>query len=121
MPLTRRQTNRLHPDKEVRAYLWDIRDAAGDVAKFVRGVTFEQFEKDKVLRYAIERQLRLIGDVADHISPNYREEHPEINWSQLIGLHHMIEHQYGETLAKRLWLSATEGLPEMMKHLQKLL
>ena len=113
--------NRMHPDKEVRTYLWDIREAAREVAKFVRGVSFEEFEKNKVLRYAIERQLRLIGDVADQISPKYRHDHPEINWIQLTGLHHMIEHQYGDTLAKRLWLTATEGLPEMMKHLEKLL
>ena len=65
----------LHPDEQVKAYLWDIRDAARDVAKFVRGVKFEEFEKNKVLRYAVERQLRLIGDVADHIPPKYRDKH----------------------------------------------
>ena len=111
----------LNPDKQVRAYLWDIRDAAREVAKFVRGVSFEQFEKNKVLRYAIERQLRLIGDVADHISPMYREKHPQINWIILTDLRHMIEHQYGETLAKRMWITATESLPEMMGDLEKLI
>lgn len=111
----------LNPDKQVRAYLWDIRDAAREVAKFVRGVKFEEFEKNKVLRYAIERQLRLIGDVADHIPLKYREKHPEINWITLTQLHHMIEHQYGDTLAKRLWLTATEGLPEIVQHLEPLL
>ncbi len=58
----------MHPDEQVRAYLWDIRDAAREIAGFVRGVSFDQFEKNKVLRYAIERQLRLIGDVADHMA-----------------------------------------------------
>ena len=111
----------MHPDKPVRAYLWDIRDAARDVAKFVRGVSFDEFEKNKVLRYAIERQLRLIGDVADHISPKYREKHPEIDWIKLTDLRHLIEHQYGDTLAKRLWLTATEGLPEILGHLEPLL
>ena len=111
----------LHPDEQVKAYLWDIRDAARDVTKFVRGVKFEEFEKNKVLRYAVERQLRLIGDVADHIPPKYRDKHPEIDWGNLMGLHHMIEHQYGDTLAKRVWFAATESLPEMMGNLEKLL
>jgi uncharacterized protein with HEPN domain len=66
---------------------------AREVAGFVRGVRFDEFEKNKVLRYAIERQLCLIGDVADHISPKFREKHPEINWIKLTELHHMIEHQ----------------------------
>ena len=111
----------LHPDEQVKAYLWDIRDAARDVAKFVRGVKFEEFEKNKVLRYAVERQLRLIGDVADHIPPKYREKHPEIDWGKLMGLHHMIEHQYGETLNRRMWVTATEGLPEILEPLGELL
>jgi uncharacterized protein with HEPN domain len=111
----------MHPDEQVKAYLWDIRDAARDVAKFVRGVKFEEFEKKKVLRYAIERQLRLIGDVADHIPLKFREKHPEINWIKLSEFHHMLEHQYGETLAKRMWIAATESLPEIMGHLEPLL
>ena len=111
----------MHPDEQVRAYLWDIHDAAREIAGFVRGVSFDEFEKNKVLRYAIERQLRLIGDVADHISPKFRDKHPEINWITLTQLHHMIEHQYGETMAKRMWLTATEGLPEIVQHLEPLL
>jgi uncharacterized protein with HEPN domain len=111
----------LHPDEQVKAYLWDIRDAAREVAGFVRGVKYEEFEKNKVLRYAVERQLRLIGDVADHIPSKFRDKHPEIDWGKLMGLHHMIEHQYGDTLAKRVWFAATESLPEMMGNLEKLL
>jgi len=37
------------------------------------GICFEQFEKNKVLRYAVERQLKLIGNVADQISPSGRK------------------------------------------------
>ena len=113
--------NRMHPDEQVRAYLWDIWDAAREIAGFVRNVSFDKFEKNKVLRYAVERQLRLIGDVADHIPPKFQKNHSEVNWTQLTKLHHMIEHQYGETLAKRTWLAATESLPEMMGDLEKLL
>jgi uncharacterized protein with HEPN domain len=63
----------------------------------------------------------IAGDVADQISPKYRHDHPEINWIQLRGLRHMTPHQYGATLAIRVWLAATEGFPEMMGHLEKLL
>ena len=111
----------MHPDEQVRAYLWDIRDAAREIAGFVRGVRFDEFEKNKVLRYAVERQLRLIGDVASQISPRFQEKHPEINWIPLTELRHMIERQYGETLAKRIWLAATESVPELLDALENLL
>ena len=41
----------LHPDEQARAYLWDIREAAREIAGFVRGFSFDGFEKNKVLRY----------------------------------------------------------------------
>jgi hypothetical protein len=66
------------PDEQVKAYLWDIRDAAWEFAELVHGVNLEQFEKNNVLRYVVERQLRLIGDVADPIPLRYRDKHPEI-------------------------------------------
>jgi uncharacterized protein with HEPN domain len=111
----------MHPDEQVRAYLWDIRDAAREIAGFVRGVKFDEFEKNKVLRYAVERQLHLIGDVAAHIPPKFRKKHPEIDWIKFSGFHNFIAHQYGDTVTKRVWLAATESLPEILVPLKKLL
>jgi uncharacterized protein with HEPN domain len=73
-----------------------------------------------VLRYAIERQLLVIGEAAVHISPQFRKEHPEINWTRLIELRNVLAHEYGETLTSRVWLAATQGLSEVLEPLEKL-
>ena len=101
-------------DEQARVNLWDIREAAREIAGFVHGVKFEEFEKNKVLRYAVERQLHVIGEVAAHIPP-------EINWQSLSELRHFITHQYGDTVIKRVWLAATESLPEILAQLEPLL
>jgi len=41
--------------------------------------------------------------------------------NKLTELRHLVEYQYGETLARRTWLTATEGLPEIVEHLEPLL
>ena len=68
------------------AYLWDIRDAAREIRSFMRGVKFVKFEKNKVLRFAAERQLLVIGEAAHHLSPQFRNKHPEIPWAKFIGM-----------------------------------
>ena len=108
-------------EEQARVNLWDIREAAREIAGFVRGVQFEEFEKNKVLRYAVERQLHMIGEVAAHIAPQFCKKHPAVDWDELSVLRHFITHQYGDTVAKRVWLAATEGLPEMLVPLEKLL
>jgi len=108
-------------DEQAQSYLWDIREAAREINGFMRGVKFHEFEKNKMLRYAVERQLHVIGEAAVHISPQYRKEHPEVNWTRLVELRNILAHEYGETLTNRVWLAATEGIPEVLAILVKLL
>lgn len=61
-------------DDRTKSYLWDIRQAAQDIASFLQGVKFHQFEKNKMLRSAVERQLLIIGEAAVHISPQFRKK-----------------------------------------------
>jgi uncharacterized protein with HEPN domain len=49
-------------DEQAKSYLWDIREAAREIEDFMRGVKFHEFENDKKLRYAVERQLHVIGE-----------------------------------------------------------
>jgi len=109
------------PDEQAKAYLWDIREAAREINGFMRGVKFHQFEQNKILRYAVERQLLVIGEAAVHIAPQFRKKHPEINWERLIGLRNVIAHEYGEMLINRVWTAATDGLPELITILDELL
>ena len=54
-------------DEQARLNLWDIREAAREIAGVVHGVNFDQFEKNKVIQYVEESQLHLIGEVASHL------------------------------------------------------
>jgi uncharacterized protein with HEPN domain len=108
-------------DEQARAFLWDIHQAAREIEEFLRGVQFHEFEKNKVLRYAVERQLLVIGEAAVHISPQFRKKYPEINWARLVELRNVLAHEYGETLPNRVWLAATQGLVEVLGPLEKLI
>jgi len=44
------------PEQKDAALLWDIKQAAEDITDFVKGMKSHQFESNKVVRYAVERQ-----------------------------------------------------------------
>jgi uncharacterized protein with HEPN domain len=108
-------------NKQAESYLWDMREAARDIAGFMRGIKFHEFEKNKMLRSAVERQLLIIGEAAVHISPQYRDQHPEVEWEIFIGFRNVLAHEYGDTLLNRVWLAATVAVPELLAVLLKLL
>jgi uncharacterized protein with HEPN domain len=95
------------------AYIWDMRTATREIPEFMQGVSQAEFEKNNQLRYAVKRQLMVIGEAARHVLDEYQEEHPEIPWLQIIGQRNVLAHDYGEILVARVWLTATKSLPEL--------
>lgn len=55
----------------------------------------------------------VIGEAARHVSEEFREQHPEIPWLQIIGQRNVLAHDYGEILVERVWLTVAKSLPEL--------
>ena len=103
----------MQPEDRDIAFLWDIFEAAKDIHDFVRRITFKEFSLDKKTRYAVERQLLIIGEAAKKISENYKQMHDEIPWKKMVGLRNILAHEYGEVLVERIWLIANENIPSL--------
>jgi uncharacterized protein with HEPN domain len=111
----------MSPEDRDAAYLWDILTAGREIASFLLGVTFHRFTTDKMLRYAVERLLIVIGEAARKLSPAFQGEHPDIPWKAIIGQRNIIAHEYGEILVERIWYVAAEQLPDLIAKLGSLL
>jgi len=103
------------------AYLWDMRQAVGWIASFMRGVSFAGYSGDKKLQSAVERQLEILGEAAGRVSVEFRQTHPEIPWRQMIGLRNILIHEYGEVKADRVWEIATTNIGELIDLLDPLI
>ncbi len=110
----------MQPESRDSAYLWDMRTAARDVVEFTAGLTFAEFAADKKARFAVERQLLVIGEAAGHVSQILRDQRPEIPWSQIIGLRNILAHAYGEILVERIWIVAKDNVPELLRQLESI-
>lgn len=92
-----------------------MREAARDVVRYIKGVTYVRFESDDLLSSAVERKIMIIGEAARRVSESFRKGHPEIPWASIIGQRNILAHEYGEILLERVWLVATERLPELIR------
>ncbi len=111
----------MRPEERDAALLWDMCQAAREIIDFVRGVAFHEFASDKVLRYAVERQIMTIGEAAARLSERTKDAHPEIPWKGIIGQRNVLAHEYGEILVERVWLVATRRIPELLRSLEPLI
>ena len=76
------------------AFLLDMLLAARRVLKYAQGLDFQRFENDEILQDAIVRRIQIIGEAARKISQEFKEEHPEISWFEVIGMRHRLIHEY---------------------------
>ena len=91
------------PEEQDAALLWDMCEAARDIMQFVEGVTYSHFASQKILRYAVERQILVIGEAAKHVSDSFKQAHQDIPWKSIIGQRNILAHEYGEILVERIW------------------
>ncbi|HAS53563.1 MAG: hypothetical protein A2X56_11015 [Nitrospirae bacterium GWC2_57_13] len=111
----------MQPDERDAALLWDMLDAARAVNEFVSSRKYNDYENDRMLRGAVERNIEIIGEAANHVSDAFRQAHPEIYWKGLVGQRNVLIHEYGEIKHGRIWAVATQRIPELIKLLESLI
>jgi uncharacterized protein with HEPN domain len=108
------------PEEKDAALLWDMLQAAIEIVQFVEGVKYSDFESNKMLRYAIERQVLVIGEAAKKVSDVFKSSYPQIPWTAIVGQRNVLAHEYGEVLIERIWRVTTVFVPELIKLLTPL-
>ena len=110
----------MRPDTEDMARLWDMLDAAKTVVEFTRGLSLEDFIKDRRTRNAVERNLEIVGEAARRVSPKTRDNYPDIPWRSMIGLRNVLAHEYGEIRYEVLWAIIQDKLNSLIRQLENL-
>jgi uncharacterized protein with HEPN domain len=53
-------------------------EAIGNIFEFVNGKSFEVYKKDKILRFAIIKNLEIIGEAAYLLTKDFKNRHDSI-------------------------------------------
>jgi len=102
------------------AYLLDILNAARKVTQYTAGVTEEEFGGSDLLQDATMRQLGIIGEAARKVSQETRNAHPEIPWSEMIGMRNHLIHEYSRINLKRVWDTIQNDIPRLLTLIEPL-
>ena len=78
-------------------------EAINNVIEFTTDVTFEEYSRNKILRFAVIKNLEIVGEAAYLITKEFREEHQEIAWNEVIGMRHVLVHGYYQIRDEIVW------------------
>jgi uncharacterized protein with HEPN domain len=72
----------------------DILQAIERCQRYVDALDSDDQDLVDMAENAVERNLQIIGEAANHLPANITEAHPEIAWPQIRGFRNILVHQY---------------------------
>ena len=104
-------------------YLDHMRQAAADACSFVEDLSKEGFLADKRTQQAVIMSIIVIGEAATKMMDRHAEfadEHPEVSWRSMRGMHNRIAHGYSDINLDVVWDTVQTALPGLLERLRAL-
>ena len=89
---------------ESKKYLFDIGRAADLIRDFTAGKTFSEFERNVMLRSAVERQFEIIGEALNQLLKIDADTASQISdYQHIIAFRNILIHGYAEIDNRLVW------------------
>jgi uncharacterized protein with HEPN domain len=102
-------------------FLEDILDAMGKAEILLEGVSFDQFEADFRINFAVVRALEIIGEATKRLPENLRGQYPELPWKGMAGMRDRIIHGYDNVDNQLVWDVVKKDIPRIKPMVRKIL
>lgn len=106
--------------RDYKLYLQDIRESIKQIEEYLKGISQEEFIKDKKLQDAIARRLEIIGEASRNIPRALKEKNKEILWFNLSQFRDLIAHSYFSTSLDKIWKTAKKDIPVLKEQFEKI-
>lgn len=107
--------------RDERVTVRQMLDTCRKVRELTEGRARETLDSDWVAAFALMRALEILGEGARRISAEFRGSHPQIPWSQIVGLRDRLIHGYDQVDLDRLWKIANDDIPALISGLEAIL
>src|SRR5687768_7123071 len=107
--------------RDYLVYIEDIVDAMDKAELLLEPVSYEQFEADFRINFAVVRALEIIGEAAKHLPQPFRDQYPAIPWKKMAGMRDRIIHGYDKVNLRIVWDTVKQDIPTLKPLLQQIL
>jgi uncharacterized protein with HEPN domain len=102
-------------------YVEDILDAMDKAELVLEGITFEEFEADFRINFAVVRALEIIGEAAKRLPTDLRQQYPHVPWRNMAGMRDRIIHGYDSVDLQIVWDVVKVDNPRIKPQIQQIL
>ena len=106
---------------KIEKLLQDVSLSCIEITDFTDGITFEDFQENRMLQLAIEREFEIIGEALSRIAiieeDNLARQIPE--YRKIIDFRNIIAHGYDIIDVAALWDLTQNHVPELLLKIER--
>jgi uncharacterized protein with HEPN domain len=107
---------------EARKHLYDIQQAAALIAQFTADHGFDDYERDAMLRAAVEREFEIVGEALVRLSRLDEALAARISeYRRIIAFRNVLIHSYADVDHRLVWDVVQTKLPVLRRQIDALL
>lgn len=108
--------------RDVRAFLWDAREAAGQIQGFVNGMDAAAYGANPMAQAAVERKFEIIGEALNQLAKLDAGLASRIaDLGKVVAFRNLLIHGYASVNVSTVWNVVQTSLPELLCQLTDLL
>ena len=103
--------------KDNRLNVLHIIENASLIQEHMQGVSWAEFQRDKLLQAAMERWLIIIGEASKRLSERFTTAHPDVPWQTIRGLRNIVVHEYDNIDLTVVYDILTYHVPSLLQEM----
>ena len=107
---------------EARKYLYDIQEAAKLAAQFTDGKDFAEYQRNPMLRFAVERAFAVIGEALAQLARMDSALSAKItDFRNIVAFRNILVHAYAQVDDRIVWEIVQYKLPVLIREVAALM
>lgn len=107
--------------REPELLLEDIIDSIQKIKKYTNGISSKEFFEDDKTLDAVIRNFEIIGEAANRMPEEIRDNFIAVNWHRIRGFRNRIVHDYMGIDYEIVWEIIVNDLEELQQQIQHIL
>lgn len=106
--------------RDSRLLLDDILLSIDKITEYTSDLSFDEFLNDSKTLDAVIRNFEIIGEAANRLPDEIKDEHPLVDWHRIRGFRNRIVHDYMGIDFQMVWLIKENFLPVLKDQIQSI-
>lgn len=107
--------------KADRIRLLHILEAIGHIEGQAGNIREDTLDRDAMLRFSVVKLIEIIGEAANMLTKELRENNPQVPWPRIIGMRHRLVHDYFNVDTTVVAEVVNIHLPQLKAQLEEIL